>query len=613
MTVRRLIWISILAMTGCSSTQPSLSPAGTRNRAEKAASVAASVEATAIDSQDAAIPIHVTASDSQSSRTSLVSLQPSSRDEGNVSEVSSEPASLGSQDESASSPNTQPPGAPQQTHSGDATTASDTPPPGQTDEPSELPDRVPDNLFQFDSNKDALDDAAGITLESVIASVHLSYPLVFAAYQERAIADGNQLAAWGQFDTKLKASSENGPLGFYQTYRNGAGFETPIYQGGEVFAGYRVGRGSFQPWYKERQTDDSGEFKGGIRVPLIRDRDIDERRAELWRRTYDQQIANPVIRANLVAFSREAGRAYWKWVASGGKYRVGVRWLELADARNAQVQRRVDEGDLDPPELIDNRRAIAKRRAKLEDASRELQQSALKLSMFLRTDTGLPYVPTVEDLPGFPELLEIDEALLGRDIMRAQQNRPELAALELELKRLQVDYAEACNMTQPGLDAQIIGSQDLGPAATRKGDKSPFELEAGLYFDVPLQRRKGRGKMFAVQAKMSQVTAKRNLVRDKVTAEVQSAYAGLVQSLEQARQARVAVDLALRMAEIELRKFEVGESDLLKVTLREQYALDAAEEEIMAKLNYFTAFTDYAATLAIDRPSTALIPGDNGN
>ena len=61
------------------------------------------------------------------------------------------------------------------------------------------------------------------------------------------------------------------------------------------------------------------------------------------------------------------------------------------------------------------------------------------------------------------------------------------------------------------------------------------------------------------------------------------------------------------MAEIERRKFELGESDMLKVALREQYSLEAAEEEIQAKLNHFSAFTDYAAILAVERPSVELL------
>lgn len=447
-----------------------------------------------------------------------------------------------------------------------------------------------------------------VSLDAVIDSVHLSYPLVRAAYQERQIANGNQLSAWGAFDTKLKAASENGPLGYYETYRNSAGFSTPIYGGGEFFGGYRNGGGDFQPWYKERETNDGGEFKGGVRVPLIRDRDIDARRAEVWRSTYDQQIADPVIRASLVQFTREAGLAYWKWVAAGHKYRLGRRWVELAKDRNDRIQIRVDRGDLDPPELIDNQRAIAKREAKLAAALLDFQQASAKLSLFLRDANGRPIVLSDAALPEFPALRDLTLAQLDADINRAQQSRPELLTLELQLQRLRVDYSEACNLTLPGLDAQLSGSQDVGEPTSKTRDKSEFELEAALFFDVPLQRRKGRGKMAAVQAKMSQVAAKRQMVQDKVAAEMQSVYAGLIQSRQEVLKAREAVRLATRMAEIELRKFEVGQSDLLKVALREQYALEAAEEEISATYNHFSAFSDYAAVLAVDRPVLDLLP-----
>lgn len=444
----------------------------------------------------------------------------------------------------------------------------------------------------------------GVSFDDVINSVHRSYPLVEAAYLERDIANGNQVSAWGQFDTKLKAASENGPLGFYETYRNSAGFTTPIYGGGEFFGGYRNGGGDFQPWYEERETNDGGEFKGGVRVPLIRDSEIDSRRADLWRATYDQQIADPAIRMSLVAFSRDAGLAYWKWVAAGQKYELGKQWLNLAAGRNAQIERKVELGELADPDLTDNRRAIAKRQAKLADSLRVLQQSAAKLSLFLRDDNGTPFTPDLEDVVSFPPLLDISRENFEQDIARAQQNRPDLQALAIQLKRLRVDYAEAYNMTRPGLDAQLVGSQDVGQPTSKKRDKSEFELEAGLFFDVPLQRRKGRGKMQAVQAKMSQVSAKRRLVQDKVAAEVQGAYAGLIQTRQEALKARQAVELATQMADIERRKFELGQSDLLKVALREQYALEAAEEEISATYRHFTEFTNFEATLANDRPTT---------
>lgn len=452
-----------------------------------------------------------------------------------------------------------------------------------------------------------------VSLAAVIESVHRSYPLVEAAFQQRRIADGNQLATWGAFDTKLKAASENGPLGFYETYRNSAGFTTPIFAGGEFFGGYRNGGGSFEPWYRERETNGGGEFKGGVRIPLIRDRDIDTRRAALWRATYDQQIADPIIRAALIQFSREAGMAYWKWVAAGQKYSVGLQWLELARSRNDKIKRRVEEQDLDPPEQKDNERAIAKREAKLAALLRELQQTAAKLSLFLRDDGGRPVVPSDTQLPPFPPLRIVSRDRAAEDIAQARAARPELQALDLRMRQLRVDYYEACNMTRPGLDAQLVGSQDVGEPTSRKRDKSEFEVEAALLFDVPLQRRKGRGKMFAAQAKIAQVAAKRQIVLDRITAEIQAAYAGLIQSRQEALKAREAVQLATEMAEIERRRFELGGSDLLKVALREQYALEAAEEEVTATLNHFSAFTDYAATLALDRPDPLMLPGDNPN
>ena len=239
------------------------------------------------------------------------------------------------------------------------------------------------------SMTDIFDAGEGdVGLYDVVASVHRSYPLLEAALLENQIADGNQLAAWGEFDTKLKAASENGPMGFYKTYRQLIGIDQPIYSGGEFFSGYRVGRGSFQPWYLERQTNDGGEFKAGVVIPLARNREIDSRRAKLWRATYEQQRVRPEVRAQLIWFVREASVAYWSWVAAGQKYKIGQMALDLSLRRNAQLERRVEEGDLEPPALKDNLRSIALRESNLIDRGRKIQQAAVKLSLFYRSQAG---------------------------------------------------------------------------------------------------------------------------------------------------------------------------------------------------------------------------------
>ncbi|MCA9187352.1 MAG: TolC family protein [Pirellulaceae bacterium] len=474
----------------------------------------------------------------------------------------------------------------------------------EEDTPSDTGAAARSNLQDTDDHqRDPLPQGSyRLVLDDVISSVHQSYPLLEVAYLENDLACGYQLAAWGAFDTKLKASSENGPLGFYQTYRHGAGFNTPVYQGGEVFGGYRVGRGSFQPWYLERQTNDGGEFKAGVRLPLLANRTIDARRAELWRATYDVQRTQPEIRSQLILFVRDATVAYWNWVAAGQQYDIGQRALVLAERRNTQLERRVELGDIDPPVLKDNLRTLALRESKLIDRERKREQAAIKLSLFYRDASGTPLVADSTTLPTFPDPRPASIEQRDMDIPLALSQRPELLVLDAQHQRARVDLAEACNDSLPAVDAMFTGSQDMGEPTSSKRDKSPFELEASLYLDVPLQRRKACGKMQVARAKLAQIAAKRQFTEDKIVAEVQYAFTALSASYERLDRARDARELAEYMADVERRKFDLGQSELLSVFLREQYAIEAADYEVESLLDYFSARADYAAALARDWP-----------
>ena len=116
----------------------------------------------------------------------------------------------------------------------------DAPPPGTTPEEVAAP-------------------SAALELRDVVASVQANFPLIQAAMDERQIKSGEELASWGAFDHKLKAASETEPLGYYENYRHGIGVERDTMWGGKTVAGYRIGRGSFEPWYLERQTNEGGE------------------------------------------------------------------------------------------------------------------------------------------------------------------------------------------------------------------------------------------------------------------------------------------------------------------------------------------------------------------
>lgn len=442
---------------------------------------------------------------------------------------------------------------------------------------------------------------APVAFDSVVDSVYRSYPLLQSALQTRNVAFGQTLGASGAFDMKVKGASENGVMGFYENYRQALGIVQPTYWGGEVFAGYRVGNGDFQPWYLERQTNEGGEFKAGVEVPLSRNRDIDDRRADLWKAGLNRQLAEPDIQAQLIDYVQQSSYAYWDWVAAGEYHQIARRILHLAEDRTARIETQVKAGFVDPPELTDNLRLVSIRQAKLADTRRKLLQTAAKLSIFLRDERGEPVVPTEAQLPGFPNPAPIDESKMPTDIQLALTQRPEIRMLDIMRKQVQIDYSNAANYLQPELNAVVWGSQDVGEPTSKKRDKSPFETEASVFLDVPIQRRKAKGKMTETQAKIAQLSAKRRLTEDKISVDVQMAYAALESAWEQVAETQDALDKAEDLAARERKNQEAGTSDLLKVALREQYAAESAEKHVDALKLYFESQADYRAAMAQDQ------------
>ena len=440
-----------------------------------------------------------------------------------------------------------------------------------------------------------------VQLNTVVQSIYATYPLLQIAFYGRNIAAGEQLSAEGAWDLKLKAETNNTPLGFYQTYRNGVGFEQPTLWGGEVFGGYKLGRGNFEPWYGNRETNDGGEFGAGIRIPLLQNRSIDERRATLWKTTYGVNAVEPFIQAQIIEFIRAGSYAYWDWVAAGLHLRISRELLALAEERDAQIEGQVKAGARPEALLIDNHRLILSRQVKLIEAERKLKSYAIKLSLFLRTPDRQPLVPPEDQLPtGFPPATAVTADKVPLDVAEALARRPELVELDFQHRMAQIDLQQAENLTLPELDASLWSAKDVGAETDKKGSKTPFQSEAGLSFSVPLQRRKALGKRMAVEGKLVQIATKRQFAENKIATEVQNAVVTIEAAYRSIDKAKESVKLNEQLERLETIKLDKGDSDLLLLNLREAATFDARVVEIEALLHYFESQADYRAALALD-------------
>ena len=482
------------------------------------------------------------------------------------------------------------------------------------------------NLSPTDPNQESLPEPEGSddleelplpaqaqipTISSLAYSVRVHFPVIRQAVAARTVASGEVLSAWGAFDHKLEGYSNSQPLDFYENYWHRLGVKRDTFWGGQVFAGYRAGRGVFEPWYLERETNDGGEFKAGFIVPLARDRNIDINRAELWRSQLERRRVEPEIRTILIGSIRDATIAYWQWVAAAANYRVAENVLQLGLDRKGFLQRQVDEGEKARIELVDNERIIVSRAAKLTDARRKLEQSAVKLSLFLRDEFGMPVLLPVEAATvTFPEALDPNAWGEQAETSFAQANRPELDELQVARRQLAVLLRQAYNETRPEIDAGLLLGQDVGAPSSIKRDKSEFEVEATMMLSVPLERRKALGKARQLRGKIAKIRAKTQFVSDKIAVEAQVAHAALTAAAERVEQTTEGFELAEEMQAAEERLYESGQSNLLNLNLRELQAAEAALAKVGALFDYHIAMADYAASLGfetVDDMSSSLL------
>jgi len=449
-------------------------------------------------------------------------------------------------------------------------------------------------------------EMAALQLDQVIASIRDHYPLLRSAGIERQIADGKQVSALGAFDLKAKAFSVNAPLGFYKNYRHGASLNQPLNNGGYLYGGYKMGRDDIQPWFKERQTNEAGELSAGYGMPLFKDRTIDKRRAELARAGLTRRAVEAQIRIEYLDYVRAGSQVYWEWVASGQSVAAYKNLLALAKKRVEQIQERVKAGDLAEIARINNSQLIAKRETKVIEAERKLQKSAIKLSLFLRDPQGAPQLAGDDQLPAqFPDAFRPELDFLTDDIQNAIASRPEIIDLDLQAQKSRVDLAEAENLTLPQLNAEILASQDMGKRATSTGDKTPFELEVGLYGEMPFQRRKGYGKITSVRGKLVQIAVKRRFVVDKISAMVRDAASAIEAAFARIERAGQNLRLAKETLKLGKDQFEAGDVELIVLNIYEQSVTDAELLLISAKADYFAALADYNAATA--QQATAVV------
>lgn len=426
---------------------------------------------------------------------------------------------------------------------------------------------------------------ATVGLDDVRIATERHHPTIAAALLDQAAMRGELMAGDGAFDPVVKARAL-GDVSYYQSGIIDVGVDVPTPLWGTTFTGgWRLGAGDFPIYDGKLKTNDGGEVRLGLLVPLLRDGAIDRRRSTIEKLTLEQRVQDEAVRAARLELLRQASFAYWEWVAAGARLTVADELLALAVTRGAQLDDRVAHGDAASVDQRDNQRLIAQRRARVAAQNRALERAAFELSLYLRDDSGAPRVVTRADLP----VLEPAAAVvIDVDLARADahERRPELRRLAIVGEQLGVDVRLAENQLLPGLSLSASVSQDIGKTSPPLSSSSSVwapdpktrdipDVEVGVGFDLPVPLRQARGRIAVAEAARARLEQQRRLVGDRVSLDVDDARSAAVAAAERVAAAAAEVDAAVFVEAAERVRFDAGDSTLVVVNLREVATAEA--------------------------------------
>jgi outer membrane protein TolC len=229
-------------------------------------------------------------------------------------------------------------------------------------------------------------------------------------------------------------------------------------------------------------------------------------------------------------------------------------------------------------------------------AERALQRAAIELSLFLRDARGEAILPSDARLPDdLPDVSPLSPATIADDIRSAPARRPELRRLNAQRAQFEVDRDLARNQMLPAVDVVVSASQDIGAGSSTRS--SP-EVDASLLLDVPILNRPARGRLEVARANLSRLDEQLRFQRDRILADLRDARSAVDAALQRAELAALELSVARQVEAAERTNFDLGNSTILAVNLREQASAEAASREVDARADFHRAIAAYLAAAA---------------
>ena len=367
-----------------------------------------------------------------------------------------------------------------------------------------------------------------LTMQQLIDSIREYHPVILSARSRREQTDTAPQRARGAFDLNINQSTLSRVNGFYDGQYLEQGVVQPLeIAGADIKATYRISDGNFPTYQDLLNTTNAGEASIGVSLSLLRDRDVDDRRAGLFEADFTQSIGVIQEQLTINQLLFEGLNSYLNWYQATLVKGVAESLVELAETRREAIETRVENGDLAAITITEFETTLLTRQIVLQETLQDLLRAQQQLLFYWRGEGSSNYSASDLNLPELPIAWPFDDYTFDlawqNRIIDAHPTVNELDA-ELQIARNQARLKE--NNLLPQLDLEFQLGNDFGSGINSLDGPESY---VGLNFSVPLQRNRAKAERTAAVAKVSELEYSRRVQVDRLTLSLNESLLQLIE------------------------------------------------------------------------------------
>ena len=304
-------------------------------------------------------------------------------------------------------------------------------------------------------------------------------------------------------------------------------------------------------------------------------------------------------RKSLADIAQAARKAYLDVLRAESGVRTAQDGVNAAVRYQALVTRQIEAGVAKPVDAETVKAQVAEAQSGAQQAQDGLNLARMAFNQALGRPLDAPVaLETPGALPAVP-------SSPAPAVAYAQQNRPELVSLELNLRLAQAGVSLARSQSQPAVSARGQYTEQTPTALAHE-----HYYGASLVVNWPLlDGGKTRQDTREAQAQVARLLAERETARRGIEFDVVRAWQAMGGANAQIRYAQKRLAYLERTALVAERAYEVGKGTVLDVQAAQREVRAARENELKATYDLYAAALDFAHAQGQDIKDVEAIVG----